>query len=339
MPSGQVHRPTLRDVADKVGVSYQTVWRVVNDRPHVAEDTRLRVQQALEALNYRPHRAAQVLTTGRSYMLQLVLFEYGHSDRLPAILRWAREYGYSVVATELEGPPSVDAMRAALSTTSQIIDGLILVLPYPDISYEMLQELIPDRPFVVINTELNSRMPSVVTNQWAGAREAVQHLMDLGHREIAEIRGPIGHFDADIRHRACEVFLGQNGLDPGLTEVGNFSVCSGYACTKRLLARGALFTGLVAGNDYMALGAIRALYEDGRRVPDDISVVGFDDIPEAAYFSPPLTTVRQDFEALGKACIEFLVSLIEDPDVTVHQRVLYPELIIRQSTQSPLASS
>jgi len=176
-------------------------------------------------------------------------------------------------------------------------------------------------------------MPSVVFDQWNGARLAVNHLIDLGHREIAEISGPLDHFDAAMRHRAWEVFLGNNGLEPALTAAGDFAVRSGYVCAKQILAQKRPFTALFVGNDTMALGALRALHEAGLRVPQDVSVVGFDDIAIAAYFDPPLTTMRQDFEALGRESIEYLVSRIGNPDVTIQQRVLYPELVIRKSTQ------
>jgi len=333
MSQPQIRQATLRDIADKVGVSYQTVWRVVNDRPNVAAATRSRVMRAVEELDYRPHRAAQMLTTGRSYILQLVIFEYGHSDRLPAILHWAREYGYSVVVTELGAPPTVASMRSVLTETAQMIDGLLFLMPYPDLTYEGLNDLCQGRPFVVVNAKLGSKMPSVVFDQWNGARLAVNHLIDLGHREIAEISGPLDHFDAAMRHRAWEVFLGNADLEPSLTAAGDFSVCSGYMCARQILAQDRPFTALFVGNDAMALGALRALREAGLRVPQDVSVVGFDDIAMAAYFDPPLTTMRQDFEALGRESIEYLVSRIGNPDVSIQQRVLYPELVIRQSTQ------
>jgi DNA-binding LacI/PurR family transcriptional regulator len=333
MPQPQIKQATLRDIADKVGVSYQTVWRVVNDHPNVAKATRSRVQRAVEELDYRPHRAAQMLTTGRLYILQLVIFEYGHSDRLPAILHWAREYGYSIMVTELGGPPAVASVRSVLRETSQMIDGLLFLMPYPHLSYDDLSDLCQGRPFVVVNTKLGSKMPSVVFDQWNGARSAVNHLIDLGHREIAEISGPLDHFDAAMRHRAWEVFLGNNGLEPSLTVVGDFSVRSGYICAKEILAQTRPFTALFVGNDTMALGALRALHEAGLRVPQDVSVVGFDDIATAAYFGPPLTTMRQDFEALGRESIEYLVSRIGSPDASIQQRVLYPELVIRKSTQ------
>ena len=333
MPQLEIKQATLRDIADKVGVSYQTVWRVVNDHPNVAEATRSRVLQAVQELDYRPHRAAQMLTTGRSYILQLVVFEYGHSDRLPASLHWAREYGYSIVLTELEVPPTVASVRSGLRETSQMVDGLLFLMPYPDLTYDDLSDLCQGRPFVVVNTKLGSKMPSVVFDQWNGARLAVNHLIGLGHREIAEISGPLEHFDAAMRHRAWEVFLGNNGLEPSLTAAGDFTVRSGYVCGKQILAQKRPFTALFAGNDLMALGAMRALHEAGLRVPQDVSVVGFDDLAVSAYFSPPLTTIRQDFEALGRESIEYLVSRIGDPDVSIQQRVLYPELVIRKSTQ------
>ena len=175
-------------------------------------------------------------------------------------------------------------------------------------------------------------MPSVVVDQWNGARQAVEHLIDLGHTNIAEISGPLENFDASIRHSSWRRCLELNSLEPGLSVAGDFEVRSGYLGAKELLAKQRPFTALFVGNDRMALGAIRALREAGLRVPEDVSVVGFDDIPEAAFFEPPLTTVRQDFEVLGKESVEYLVSLIEDDHTAVQQRVLYPELVIRQST-------
>jgi len=340
MPSVPARQATLRDIADTVGVSYQTVWRVVNDRPHVAEATRARVLKALRETDYRPHRAAQVLTTGKSYLIQLIVFEYGHNDRLPALLHWAREYGYSIVVSELEGPPSSEGLRSALRESSQMVDGVILVLPYAELTHDEMRDLCSDLPYVVVNTKMSSRMPSVVTDQWAGARSAMDYLLDLGHVRIAEVSGPAGHCDADMRHRAWQVFQQQRGLtaNPALSVTAEYDVGAGYEGTKRLLSRDVPFTALYAGSDHIALGAMRAMREAGLRIPEDVSVVGFADIKEAAYLEPPLTTVRQDFEAVGKEAVEFLVSFIENPGMNVHQRVLYPELIIRESTKKLEAS-
>ncbi|MCU0519528.1 MAG: substrate-binding domain-containing protein [Anaerolineae bacterium] len=338
MPDSQIKQATLRDVADMAGVSYQTVWRVVNEHPHVAVDTRERVLQAVRVLDYRPHRAAQVLTTGRSYILQLVIFEYAYGDPLPAILHWAREFGYTMVVTELKDATSTEAVRATLRETAQMIDGLLMVMPYPHLSYEALAELCQGRPFVVVNTELGAKMPSVVFDQRHGTRQAVEHLVALGHRLIAEISGPLDNCDAQARHETWMSMAERYGLDARLSVAGDFETCSGYGAAKRLLGLGQPFTAVLVGNDLMALGALRAFDEAGLRVPEDISVVGYDDVDVAAYLSPPLTTVRQEFDILGRESVEYLVSLIEDARTPIQQRVLYPELIVRQSTRSLNAS-
>jgi DNA-binding LacI/PurR family transcriptional regulator len=208
-----------------------------------------------------------------------------------------------------------------------------MVMPYPHVSYEELTDLCRGRPFVVVNCELGSKMPSVVFDQWNGGRQAVEHLIELGHRQVAEISGPLDNVDAHMRHRAFEVYLRRHGLAPGPQASGDWEACSGYAAAKRLLETGEPFTAVCVGNDLMALGAIRALREAGLSVPEDVSVIGFDDIAEAAYFDPPLTTVRQDFDLLGRESVEYLVSLIDDGDIPVQQRVLYPNLVVRQSVR------
>jgi len=306
---------------------------VVNDHPHVAAETRERVLEVVRALDYRPHRAAQLLTSGRSYILQLIIFEFGYGDPLPAILHWGREYGYTMVVTEVESPTSTEAIRSVLAETAEMVDGLLMIMPYPHLDYEELTGLCQGRPYVVACTELGARMPSVVFDQWQGARQAVDHLIELGHAHIAEISGPLENFDARVRHQVWETLLARRGLEPGISVEGDFEVCSGYQGAKRLLDSREPFTAIVAGNDLMALGAMRALREAGLRIPEDVSIVGFDDIDEAAYFDPPLTTVRQDFDILGRESVEYLVSLIEDSDMSIHQRVFHPELVIRDSCQ------
>ncbi len=334
MPESQVKLATLRDVADMAGVSYQTVWRVVNDHPHVAPDTRERVLQAVRELDYRPHRAAQVLTTGRSFIIQLAIIEDLYGDPLPSILHWAWEFGYTMVVTELRDARSTESIRSMLRGTAQMIDGLLMVMPYPHLSYEALVELCQGKPFVIVNTELGAKMPSVVFDQRHGMRQAVEYLLSLGHRQVAEITGPLDNCDARARHTTWLEIAKSQGLEPGPSVVGSFDVSSGYAGAKRLLNTRQPFTAILVGNDLMALGAMHALDEAGLRVPEDVSIVGFDDIKEAAHFAPPLTTVRQHFDVLGRESVEYLVSLIEDATTPIQQRVLYPELVIRQSAQS-----
>jgi DNA-binding LacI/PurR family transcriptional regulator len=162
---------------------------------------------------------------------------------------------------------------------------------------------------------------------------ATQHLIDLGHRDICEVSGPLHWYGAVARHDSWRATLKAAGIAPGMSIEGDWTAVSGYAAAQKLIEANAKFTALVVGNDQMALGAMRALRQYQYRIPDDVSVVGFDDIPEAICFEPPLTTVRQDFEALASQSVEYLVDLIQHPDMPLQQRVLYPALILRQSTR------
>ncbi|MBN1874191.1 MAG: LacI family DNA-binding transcriptional regulator [Anaerolineae bacterium] len=333
MPDVQTKRPTLRDVANLAGVSYQTVSRVVNEHPHVANPTREKVLSAIRELDYHPNRAAQVLMTGRSYTLQLILFD-NLWDPIMSMLHWSRVWGYTMAVAEARDSLSVSSVRKVVEEfVSYMVDGLVLVVPYPHLSYEVLCEICQDTPFVLLGTEFGSKMPSVVFDQRYGTELAITHLLGLGHRCIAEIRGPLLNFDACARHRTLNSMLKSRNIAPGPVVESDFTVAGGYRAAQQLINSGERFTAIFAGNDKMALGAMRALCEHNLRVPMDVSIVGFDDMDEAAYLDPPLTTVRQDFDALGKQCIEYLVSLIEDTDTPVQQRVLYPELIVRHSTR------
>ena len=187
-------------------------------------------------------------------------------------------------------------------------------------------------PFIQIDTKPQPGIASVAIEQVYGSKLAVEHLIELGHRQIAEISGPMNWYDAIMRHQSWVDTIEQHGLFSEMSVEGNWSSQSGYEAVRSLLRRGAKFTGLVVANDQMALGAIAALDEHGLRIPEDVSVVGFDDIPESAYFLPALTTVHQNFEALGEQSVDYLVALIKNPETPIHQRVLYPELIIRKST-------
>jgi DNA-binding LacI/PurR family transcriptional regulator len=189
-------------------------------------------------------------------------------------------------------------------------------------------------PFVQIGARLGAAIPSVIYDQAQGARLATQHLIDLGHRQIAEISGPLLNYDAHDRHAGWLKTLEDCGLTPGASVEGNFNIEGGYRAMSRLLDQGAEFTAVFIGNDSMAMGAHTALREQGLRVPDDVSIVSFDDIPEAAHFVPGLTTVQQDFDRMGRLATEFLVSLIKSPDTPVHQRVLQPKLVVRESTRA-----
>jgi DNA-binding LacI/PurR family transcriptional regulator len=323
-------RPTLRDVARYADVSYQTVSRVINNSEHVSDDTRERVQKAIKSLGFKPNRAAQIMQTERSHTLEVIIFNSGFNRFLYEMARTTQRLGYHFVISAI---PSGELVTALESASSRFVDGLILV---PEESlledYEALVELTDGIPFVQIGARLGEELPSVIYDQMQGARLATEHLVSLGHTRIAAISGPLRNYDAADRHRSWQATMREHGLDTSICAEGNFGIESGYRAMKELLEGGADFSAAFIANDSMTMGAHTALRERGLHVPGDVSLVGFDDLPESAHFVPGLTTVRQDFELLGRMAIEYLVSMIQNPDTPVHQRVLQPKLIVREST-------
>jgi len=244
----------------------------------------------------------------------------------------AHRLGYTLAITEFRELQSAAVLRESLQAKARMADGLLLMLPHDDLSVDDLVAICDGRPFVLVGRSLEAGIPSVCFDHREGARQAVDHLLRLGHRRIAEITGALDQADARARHEALLDVLMAHGMQPVASIEGDLQASSGYAAVERLLDGGTpSFTALLVGNDRMALGAIRALREHGLRVPEDISIVSFDDAQESAYYEPPLTSVRQDFHALGRRCVDHMVSLIEEPDGPVHQHVLYPELVVRQS--------
>lgn len=326
---------TLNDVADHAGVSYQTVSRVINEHPSVADDTRQRVLESIRKLNYHPNRAARSLVTSRSDTIAIISFGtafYGPGQMVSNITHHARNAGYRVSLSTVQ-QLGWDEVKAAVDDLHEhLIDGIIMIAPIiSDVTHE-IRKLIGNIPFIQIDTSPHTGIASVVIEQAHGTKLAVEHLIELGHRDIAEISGPLNWYDATMRHQSWLDTMKNHNLSSHMTVAGNWTPKSGYDALQSLIKRGEKFTGLVVANDQMALGAIAALNEHGLTVPDDVSVVGFDDIPESAYYLPALTTVHQDFAALGEHCVDYLVSLISNPETPVHQRVLYPELIVRKST-------
>ena len=334
-------RITLSDVAALAGVSSQTVSRVVNNHPYVSDDTRRRVLDAIRQLDYRPNRAARSLATQRSCMLGIITYgmtHYGPAQMMNNVEQTAKARGYSISFTSVNSM-SPESMRDALETLGgRELDGLVLITPIFGIGYSDLTKICDGVPFVQVDTKLSAQVPSVVIDQRHGAQIVMQHLINLGHKQLCAISGPLNWYGARARHESWRDTLIAAGLEPGAFVEGDWTAAGGYTATHQLLDTGATFTALVIGNDQMALGAIRALRERGFRIPEDVSVVGFDDIPEAAYFDPPLTTVQQDFAALGEQSVEYLIALINNPYTPLHQRVLYPRLIVRDSTRAVASS-
>ena len=337
--SGHIFKkPTLTDVARRAGVSYQTVSRVINQHPNVASGTRARVQHAIEQLDYQPNRAARNLATRRSNTIGIISFGakyYGPTQMVVNIEAALKGRGYGLTLTTVENTGAQEMRRAIVELTSQNLDGIVMITPTADLDLEAVVRLCTGTPFVMMDLNPSEHVHSVAIEQGHGATMATKHLLEQGHTRVCHISGPLQWHDARLRRDAWLATLLGAGLDPGPSLDSDWTAAGGYAAARELLGTRAHFSALFVANDQMALGAIRALRDAGRRVPEDVSVVGFDDVPEAAYYDPPLTTVRQDFEALSQQSVDYLTALIKAPDTPAHQRVLYPRFVVRSSTTTP----
>jgi LacI family transcriptional regulator len=325
---------TIRDIAKLANVSYQTVSLVMNGKPGVSDVTRKRVMQLMEDMEYRPNRAAQMLTTHRSNILEVVIVDVSYGGRLADstknMARAARENGYSLLVAETDTDGLADAFESA---QARLVDGVIMYAPRLRISDDTLNEMRKDIPLVRRDYVPGSRIPWVGFDQVTATRQAVEHLIQLGHRQIASIPPSSEIINGYWRHNTWRSVLLEHGLEPGPAYEGDYSIHSGYIAAQHILATDKPFTALLAGTDNMALGAIRALRERGLRIPEDVSVVGFDNTELAAYIEPPLTTVDFKFLQQDEMVVQYLIDMIANADMDLHHRVLMSDLIIRESTR------
>ncbi|WP_431075658.1 LacI family DNA-binding transcriptional regulator [Microbacterium phyllosphaerae] len=313
-------------VASLAGVSGQTVSRVVNDSPRVDPATRERVEKAMVELGYRPHRAARALRTGRSQTIGLVvttLATVGNSRMLQATAEAAAERGYALTLVTA-GENVADAFERL---AEQEVDGAIVL--------NEASALVPaaERPaglrLVVVDAPGAADLAVVHSDHLGGAATATAHLLSLGHETVHHLAGPADSFAASERERGWRETLVAAGLEPPTIVRGDWSAEAGFAAGDALGAASAVF----CGNDQMALGLLRALAQAGRRVPEDVSVIGFDDVPDAANYRPPLTTIRQDFTALAHRAVDRLVAEIEGTPGADASAVVPTLLVERSSTR------
>jgi DNA-binding LacI/PurR family transcriptional regulator len=336
--TGRPRRPAGTDVAHRAGVSQKTVSRVMNDEPYVTEEVRLRVLAAARELGYRRNNVARALTSGRTRRIGVVSLGsplYGPASMLIELERAARSTGYSLsIVTTFEGDPHGVA-GAIDSLLTEGVDGIVLSEPIDEGENIRLDV---DIPVLSLGRFPGLAGPRVVITGVEGAaagRVATEHLLGLGHRTVWHVAGPQRWWSARDRRDGWRSALHAAGIAEPPSIEGDWSPASGYAAGTRL-ARNPDVTAVFVANDDMAIGVMRAFAEAGRRVPEDVSVVGLDDIPTAAYLSPPLTTVRQDFGNLARDGLERLVRQIEDDagrDTTGTPQPVC--LIVRRSTTSP----
>lgn len=326
----------MADVARLAGVSSQTVSRVSNGLSNVEEQTRDRVIAAMQALGYRPNGAARALKSGRFHTIGVIvstLDTFGNMRTLDAIAKETARAGYSVTLLPVSYP-TLRRVRGAYSRLSeQAVDGAVIILE-AHLRDHAEFALPPGIPVVLVDSDAGDQYTVVDTDQALGARQATEYLLGLGHRQVWHIAGPGTSFSATHRVGSWQRTLSSAGITPPEVLRGDWTAESGYRHGRTLGKRDDV-TAIFAANDQMALGVMRALHELGRDIPGDISVVGFDDMAEAGSFWPPLTTIHQDFAAVGRLSIQKLLSKVADRDVQ-HGTTLVPtQLIVRSSAGPP----
>ena len=314
-------RPVMVDVARLAGVSQKTVSRVINDAPNVSGDVRGRVLTAIETLGYRPNAAARALVTNRTRVIGVVTPAtalYGPSAMLFGIERAAGEAGYSVVIASTADASSEALVRAVHQLVGHGVDGVVLASSVPTEAFP--SELLRGIPAISVGDPpaTDAGCPAVNPDQRDGARAATQHLLDLGHRTVWHVAGPMSWFSARERMAGWREALEAAGAPVHEPLLGDWSAATGYTTGHELSERPDV-TAVFAANDQMATGVMRAFFERGRRIPLDVSVVGFDDTPDSEYLLIPLTTVRQDFAAITTVAVAQLLRIIagESPSASI----------------------
>jgi len=328
--------PSIRDVAQRAGVSTQTVSRVLNDFAGIRVSTRERVLKAMVELNYRRNLAARTLVTGRSNSIGMIgpdIPEIGPLSSLHAVERAAREAGFHTLLTSTSPEPD-DVAGALEFLLGRGIDALVLVAEHRSVQ-KAVDAAIGDLPVVHLLTGGFPPRTSVSIDQASGVRAAMEHLIALGHRCIQHVSGPLDYSEAQLRRDAFRDAIVSAGLEEFPIVEGDWTPDSGYAAGFKLDPRA---TAVFSANDQMSFGLIHALADQGKSVPGYVSVVSFDDTQESPHSLPPLTTVHQDFEAVGRLAVKVLVARIAGEQAPPNDLVV-PWLVERSSTAAPRSAT
>lgn len=336
--------PTMADVAQRAGVSHQTVSRVLSNHPNVRDTTRAEVQRAIDQLGYRRNSSARALVTRRTLTLGVVACNptlFGPASMLFGLEEAARDEGYMASAVTLRRY-TAKALEEAIDHLSEWgVEGIVVIVPHRE-AVAALAELRLPFPVVTVEGGHTLPIPGVSVDQELGARLATGHLLGAGHRTVWHVAGPPDWLEAEARVKGWRETLEEAGAEVPPPLVGDWTPLSGYRAGQELAGRVAAgsarrsaadVTAVFVANDQMALGVLRAFREAGLSVPGQVAIAGFDDIPEAEFFAPPLTTVRQDFAAVGQASIRLLVDRLESGGLPDDERVVIePRLIVRRSS-------
>ncbi|RCX00263.1 MULTISPECIES: LacI family DNA-binding transcriptional regulator [Kosakonia] len=327
---------TLYDVASHAGVSYQTVSRVINDAAHVSPRTREKVLAAMAKLHYIPNRGAQQLAGKRTKTLGLLTSDlalHAPSQIASAVKSRAGQAAASVIISMLEQHDAASCSAALQELLAQRVEGVLINVPLDDALAQQLAAQAAPTPVLFLDVGETAAVNSLVFDAMQGARLGVEHLLAQGHRQIALLGGPRTSVSARTRFAGWLTALQQAGLTPCASAHGDWSAASGYEKAHSLLACNQLPDAVLVANDQMALGVIRACVEKGIDVPAQISVVGYDDTADSAWFSPPLTTIRQAFKEAGERSVDWLLSPSAQGDVTGQTRL--PVMLIERHSTAP----
>lgn len=326
---------TIREVAREAAVSVATVSRVVNKSTPVNADTRHRVEQAVRALHYVPHGGARSLITRRTSTFGVLLPDlYGEffSEVIRGLDETARSHGYHLLVSRSHSDQK--EIEAAMRAMRGRVDGLVVMCP--DLDAHTLAANLPETlPIVLLNCGLNGQaFDSVSVDNSGGAHAIVRHLLSHGHERVATITGPARNTDALDRVRGYRSALREAGIepDPSWELSGNFTEDAGYDAARRMLELAPRPTAVFASNDSMAIGAISAFREAGLRIPNDVAVTGFDDIPIAHYLTPPLSSVHVPISELGAKAITKLVFALQEKNRHVRSQDVVPTTLVIRNT-------
>lgn len=337
-------RPTIKQVAKAAGVSTQTVSRVINDRPDVAQETRERILMTIDELGYQPSALARSLIQQRSYTLGVVtagLKHIGPSRTLNGITSAAEEAGYALLLKELPRFDAEDIVPIFQALLARHVDGIIWAVPEVGENRNWVDQQSLDLkiPIVYLAMESKENISTVSIDNFLGGRIAMSHLLEQGYQHIGHISGPMDWWEARQRMAAWQDALREAGFearDDYWTE-GNWSSASGFQAVEKLFRQYPDMDSIFVGNDQMALGVIQFACQKGLKIPQDLGIIGFDNIPESAFFYPSLTTVQQDQYSVGKVAVEQMIKVIESDRQglgTIEPKaiMLAPTLVVRQSS-------